>query len=238
MRRERQKTKRVGIHLDENDETKEQIATKSCDKILNINFKSKSAYIKADIGLTSKFIRTDVLIDTGADFNVIDARLLKQLRAKGIKCPLLKPQRRPPVAANNQPLKLLGDCELDLKISSHCKSILSRRIRFQVLGNLSTLCILGINTLRELGLYVKEDTIEIGGLKICQLTNSDHKINLIDSYVDEDGSRWGLFADSLVSLENNYSTAAKHVVSLDEDPVGHRQCTNRGRCNLVSTSSI
>ena len=220
MRRERQKTKRVGIHLDENDETKEQIATKSCDKILNINFKSKSAYIKADIGLTSKFIRTDVLIDTGADFNVIDARLLKQLRAKGIKCPLLKPQRRPPVAANNQPLKLLGDCELDLKISSHCKSILSRRIRFQVLGNLSTLCILGINTLRELGLYVKEDTIEIGGLKICQLTNSDHKINLIDSYTDEDGSRWGLFADSLVSLENNYSTAAKHVVSLDEDPVG------------------
>ena len=220
MRRERQKTKRVGIHRDENDETEEPIATKSCDKIHNINFKSKSAYIKANIGLRHKFIRTDVLIDTGADFNVIDARLLKQLRAKGINCPLLKPQRRPPVAANNQPLKLLGDCELDLKISSDCKTILSRRIRFQVLGNLSTLCILGINTLRELGLYVKEDTIEIGGLKICQLTNSDHKINLIDSYIDEDGSRWGVYADSLVSLENNYSAAAKHVVSLDEDPVG------------------
>ena len=42
MRRERQKTKRVGIYRDENDETEEPIATKSCDKIHNINFKYNS----------------------------------------------------------------------------------------------------------------------------------------------------------------------------------------------------
>ena len=198
----------------ENNQTQQ-----SCNTVNNLNFKSKSAYIKAEIGNTPKFLKTQILIDTGADFNVIDFRLFKQLRTNGIKICLLKPQRRPPVAANNQPLKLLGDCELDLRISSNCKSIISRKIRFQVLGNLSALCILGINTLRELGLYVKEDTIEIGGLKICQLTNSEQKINLIESYVDNNGSQWGLYTDSLVSVEKNYLLAAKHVVSLDEDLV-------------------
>ena len=181
----------MGIVPGEEEKEDEQNAEQSCNYVNNLNFKSKSAYIKAELGNSPKFLKTQILIDTGADFNVIDFRLLKQLRIKGIKSPLLKPQRRPPVAANNQPLKLLGDCELDLRISSNCKSIISRRIRFQVLGNLSTLCILGINTLRELGLYVKEDTIEIGGLKICQLTNSEQRINLIDSYVDENGSKWG-----------------------------------------------
>ena len=210
----------MGIVPGEEEKEDEQNAEQSCNYVNNLNFKSKSAYIKAELGNSPKFLKTQILIDTGADFNVIDFRLLKQLRIKGIKSPLLKPQRRPPVAANNQPLKLLGDCELDLRISSNCKSIISRRIRFQVLGNLSTLCILGINTLRELGLYVKEDTIEIGGLKICQLTNSEQRINLIDSYVDENGSKWGVYTDSLVSEENNYLLAAKHVVSLDEDSVG------------------
>ena len=40
------------------------------------NFQSKSAYITAHFGLASKFIKTKTLIDTGADYNVIDSRFL------------------------------------------------------------------------------------------------------------------------------------------------------------------
>ena len=115
-----------------------------------INAQPQSAYIQAEFGTSQNFMMTKVLIDTGADYNVIDSRFLTKLRRNGIKCTLLKPKRRPPVAANNQPLKLLGDCELDMRLTStNCKSTILRKIRFQVLGNLSTLCILGIDTLRK-----------------------------------------------------------------------------------------
>ena len=164
---------------------------------------------------------TKTLIDTGADYNVIDSKFYNKLRQNGIKCPLLKPERRPPVAANNQPLKLLGDCELDIKLTSTtCKSTILRRIRFQVLGNLSTPCILGINTLREIGLFVKEDTIELGGHKICQLTECKSKIQFLDSHIDENGARWGLYTDPLVFQEKNHWLSANHVDSLYADLSG------------------
>ena len=182
------------------------------------NFQSKSAYITAHFGLASKFIKTKTLIDTGADYNVIDSRFLTKLRENGIKCPLLKPERKAPVAANNQPLKMLGDCELDMKLTStSCKSTILRKIRFQVLGNLSTLCIIGINTLREIGLFVKEDTIKLGGHKICQLSEYKQKIQLLDTHVDENGARWGLYTDPIDIQEESDWLSAKHVDSLDED---------------------
>ena len=189
-----------------------------------INHRPQSAYVQAEFGTSEKFMMTKVLIDTGADYNVMDSRFLTKLRQNGIKCKLLKPKRRPPVAANNQPLKLLGDCELDMKLTStNCNSTILRKIRFQVLGNLSTLCILGIDTLREIGLFVKEDTIELGGHKICQLTESTRKIQLIDSHIDENGARWGLYTDPLVFQEESDWLSANHVDSLDADLSGRTQ---------------
>ena len=96
----------------ENPENEQRNFAKSHVNI--VNFKSKSAYINAEFGNHSKFLETKVLIDTGADFDVIDSKFVAKLRHNGIKCPLIKPNRRPPVAANNQPMKLLGDCELDM----------------------------------------------------------------------------------------------------------------------------
>ena len=192
----------------------------SCDKsyVNNIKFKSQSAYIQAEFGTSSKYLMIKTLLDTGADFNVIDSKFLTKLRKNGIKCPLLKPERRPPVAANNQPMKLLGDCELDMRLTStNCKSTILRKIRFQVLGNLSTLCILGINTLREIGLFVKRDTIELGGQKICQLTECTQEIQLLDSHIDENGARWGVYTEPLVFQEDNDWLSANHVDSLDAD---------------------
>ena len=69
----------------------------------NINLiQSKSAYIQAELGKHSKFLKTKILIDTGSDMDVIDSRFLYALRHHGIKYNLQKPRRRPPVAANNQ----------------------------------------------------------------------------------------------------------------------------------------
>ena len=96
-----------------------------------INHRPQSAYVQAEFGTSEKFMMTKVLIDTGADYNVMDSRFLTKLRQNGIKCKLLKPKRRPPVAANNQPLKLLGDCELDMKLTStNCNSTILRKVRY------------------------------------------------------------------------------------------------------------
>ena len=225
------KQRRVGYEMKENNREKEQPLniSQSCDGICstgtlqhssvnNINLiQSKSAYIQAELGNNSKFLKTQILIDTGADLDVIDSRFLIKLRNHNIKYQLLKPRRRPPVAANNQPMKLLGECELDMKLTSiNCKTT-SQAIRFQVLGNLSCPCILGINTIRKLGLFVKEDTIELGGQKICLLTDGQSTIHLVDEIVDENGAKWGLYADPLVSPEENCWFSANHVGSLDED---------------------
>ena len=226
-----QNLRRVGYKLKGNNRDNEQPLNNSqpCDdncsngslqhsSVNNINIiQSKSAYIQAQIGKHSKFINTKILIDTGADFDVIDSRFLFKMKNHDIKYQLLKPRRRPPVAANNQPMKLLGECELDMKLTStDCKTI-SQAIRFQVLGNLSTPCILGINTIRKLGLFVKEDTIELGGHKICLLTEGKSTINLDDSFIDENGAKWGLYTDPLVFQEENCWFSANHVGSLDED---------------------
>ena len=211
------------------DEEQSLNSSQSCDvncstetlqhsSVNNINLiESKSAYIQAEIGNCSKFIKTKILIDTGADFDVIDFRFLTKLRNQGIKYHLLKPRRRPILAANNQPMKLFGECELDMKLTStDCKTT-SQAIRFQVLGNLSTPCILGINTIRKLGLFVKGDTIQLGDQKICLLTNGKSMINLIDSFTDENGAKWGLYTDSLDFQEENYQFSANNVESLREE---------------------
>ena len=211
------------------DEEQSLNSSQSCDvncstetlqhsSVNNINsIESKSAYIQAEIGNCSKFIKTKILIDTGADFDVIDFRFLTKLRNQGIKYHLLKPRRRPILAANNQPMKLFGECELDMKLTStDCKTT-SQAIRFQVLGNLSTPCILGINTIRKLGLFVKGDTIQLGDQKICLLTNGKSMINLIDSFTDENGAKWGLYTDSLDFQEENYQFSANNVESLREE---------------------
>ena len=178
---------------------------------------SQSAYIQAELGNCSKYIQTKILIDTGADYDVIDAEFYQKLKENDIRCKLVAPTRRPPVAANNQPMKMLGDCELDIKLTAkNCKSHILQRVKFCVLGNLSTPCILGISTLRMLGLFVKGDTIKISGTKICLLTEEYQDIEYVDSFVDDHGAKWGVYSDPLELQEKNQWLSANHVDSLHE----------------------
>ena len=70
----------MGVVPGEEEKRNEQAVVQSCTYVNNLNFKSKSAYIQAQLGNSPRFLKTEILIDTGADFNVIDLRLLKQLR--------------------------------------------------------------------------------------------------------------------------------------------------------------
>ena len=78
-----------------------------------------------------------------------------------------------------------GDVVLDMKIVNQqsCNHILLREVIFDVLSNISTICILGIHTLQEQGLYVKGNTIKIGGIKICSILDCE-TVTLDDSFID------------------------------------------------------
>ena len=115
------KPRRLGYRMKGSNRDEEQPlnSSQSCDvncsnetlqhsSVHNINStESKSAYIQAEIGNCSTFMKTKILIDTGADFDVIDFQFLTKLKNHGIKYNLLKPKRNPILAANNQPMKFL-----------------------------------------------------------------------------------------------------------------------------------
>ena len=176
------------------------------------NQKLQSAIIHAEIGHSDTFMKTKILVDTGADYDVIDSRLVDKLISRKINCSLLKPERSPPVAANSQRMRVLGDVILDVKlISADCNSqSILQKIRFCVLQNLSTWCILGINTLRRLGLFVKDDHIEIGGHKICLLLNRMEKSQLSEFFVDRQGTTGNLY-DSVSARDRSYHSSVNHV---------------------------
>ena len=159
------------------------------------------------------------MIDTGSDYDVMDLRLLKSLRLNNINSTLLKPERKSPVAANNIRMNQLGDVIMDVKLgdSTNCNHKLLRKVRFTVLTNLTTPCILGIGTLRRMGLYVKGDTISIGGAKICSILDGNKTINFQESFIDENGGKWGVYADPIFNLESTHHDSATHKVNLLED---------------------
>ena len=178
--------------------------------------RSKSAYICAELGDSKKSVMTNVLIDTGSDYDVIDLRLLNRLRQNNIMCTLLKPNRQAPLAANNLRMNIIGDVVLNVKLinKTTCNQNLLRNIRFNVLSNLTTPCIIGINTLRKQGLYVKGDTIKIGGLKICSILD-DESIKLEDTFIDECDRKWGIYTSSPISQpEINHHGSENHMVNL------------------------
>ena len=152
-----------------------------------------SAYIQVEIGdsLAKIFVKCSALIDTGADFNVMDLRLFNRLRQNGIQCELLKPSRKPPLAANNIPMKQFGDVELDLTISNQNRSKITtlRKVRFTVLRGLTCPLIVGIKEIRNVGLYVKGSTMRLGGLKICSISDGNKSIKLVDTYDDNKGDK-------------------------------------------------
>lgn len=175
----------------------------------------QSAIIHAEIGHSDLFMKTKILVDTGADYDVIDSRLVDKLISHKINCSLLKPERSPPIAANSQRMRLLGDVILDVKlISADCTSqSILQKIRFCVLQNLSTWCILGISTLRRLGLFVKDDRIEIAGQKICLLLNRIEKSQFNEFFVDRQGTT-GKSNDSVGAVERSYQSSENHMSRL------------------------
>ena len=177
-------------------------------------------------------ISCTVLIDTGSDFDVVDLRLLNNLRHTNINSTLLKPKRNAPVAANNVRMNQLGDVILDIKLkhSTNCNQKLERKVRFTVLTNLSTPCILGIGTLRSMGLYVKGDTISLGGVQICSISDGDKTINFQESHIDENGSKWGIYADPIFNLESNHHDSETHKDKLYENDFAsdiEKECFSR-----------
>ena len=190
---------------------------------------SQSAYIQAQLGDSDKLITTTVLVDTGSDYDVIDLRLLNRLRQNNINCTLLKPKRRAPLAANNIRMTQIGDVVLDIKLVNQqsCNHILLRKVRFNVLSNISTPCILGIHTLRAQGLYVKGNTIKIGGIKICSILE-DENVTLDDSFIDENNQKWGIYSSGpILNLDTNLHGSANHMVNrLENDFVGDIEQVN------------
>ena len=139
-----------------------------------------------------------------------------------INCTLLKPKRRAPLAANNIRMTQIGDVVLDIKLVNQksCNHINLRKVRFNVLSNITTPCILGINTLREKGLYIKGNTIKIGGLKICSILE-DETVNLDDTFIDENNRKWGIYtSDPILNLDTNLHGSENHMVNQLENDFG------------------
>ena len=222
MRSAKRKRKNLGVKINQLDDVTNHFSPiKKNDSTSKENFsvnslnalKTQSAYVKAEIGDSQKMVSCTVLIDTGSDYDVIDLRLLNNLRQHNINSTLLKPKRNSPVAANNERMNQLGDVILNIKLGSskNCNRKLERKVRFTVLTNLSTPCILGINTLRSMGLFVKGDTISLGGVKICSILDGNKTINFQESHIDENGSKWGIYADSIFNLESTHYDSVNHV---------------------------
>ena len=173
----------------------------------------KSALVWAEVGLNNRYLGTELLIDTGADFNAMSATCYMKLKKRGFHCKLLPTaQRNPPTTANSQPVKVLGDCLVDVRLTSNKKKNVINRVRFVVILNLNTSCILGISTLRELGLYIKGTRMEVAGQKICSVSNG-RKIELLDLVV-MDGTKWGLYSDSKIPMERGFHTSVNNVNNL------------------------
>ena len=169
----------------------------------------KSAMIQAGIGMDSRFVNAKVLIDTGADFNAMNASFYGLLKSRGFHVKLLPSrQKTPPTAANSQPVKVVGDCVLDVQLTSlKGKTTVIRRIRFVVIVNLNASCIIGISTLRELGLLIKGTRMEVAGHRVCSMSN--RKSIQFMGLVETDGTKWGLYSDLTKSVEADFQMSAK-----------------------------
>ena len=197
----------------------------------------KSALIWAEVGLDNRFVRSEVLIDTGADFNAMKASFYLKLKKRGFHCKLLPTaQRSPPTTANSQPVKVLGDCLVDVRLTSIKKKNVIKSVRFVVILHLNTSCILGIGTLRELGLFIKGTRMEVAGQKICSVTDGK-KIELLD-IIETDGSKWGLYSDPKIPMERGFHTSVNNVnnlsISSDENSQEYEPTEMKGGKYLVN----
>ena len=118
MRSAKRKRKNLGVKINQlNDVTnhfssikKNDFTSKEPFSVNSLNAsKTQSAYVKAEIGDSQKMVSCTVLIDTGSDYDVVDLRLLNNLRHHNVNSTLLKPKRNSPVAANNERMNQLGD---------------------------------------------------------------------------------------------------------------------------------
>ena len=146
MRSAKRKRKNLGVKINQlNDVTnhfssikKNDFTSKEPFSVNSLNAsKTQSAYVKAEIGDSQKMVSCTVLIDTGSDYDVVDLRLLNNLRHHNVNSTLLKPKRNSPVAANSERMNQLGDVILNIKLgsSTNCNQKLERKVRFTVLIN-------------------------------------------------------------------------------------------------------
>ena len=180
-----------------------------CNSVKPNHVTHRSAMVKAGVGMDGRFINTKVLIDTGADFNALGASFYRMLKSRGFQIKLLPSQQKtPPTAANSQPVKVVGDCFLDVQLTStKRKTTVIRRVRFVIIVNLNASCILGICTLRELGLLIKGTRMEVAGHQLCSMSNK--KIIQFMGLVEENGTKWGLYSSLTNSVETNFQMLAK-----------------------------
>ena len=168
----------------------------------------KSAMVRAGIGRGDRFIETEVLLDSGADFNAMSAHFYRKLKSRDFNLKLIpSSQSSPPTAANSQPVKVVGDCILDVMLTSvKKKKNIVRSVRFVVIVNLNAPCIIGIGTLRMLGFFVKGTRMEVAGHRICSVSNRK-TIQFVD-LVEINGTRWGLYSSSKFSEDSSSQLSA------------------------------
>ena len=178
----------------------------------------QSAYINANIGTNDSSVPVRILIDTGSGYDAITMSVLDRLQRRHIKYKLMKTAKQPPVAANNIAMAILGDVELDVKIKTqNDESLDLQKVKFTVIPNLSTACIIGIDTLSRLGLSVDGDIIKIAGKQICSITKKNtERIALVDSFKDVNlRNQWALYSSDFQDDVDHYSENNVHFVPVN-----------------------
>ena len=165
---------------------------------LNQTVNSKDASVNAMVGLGGEMISSKVLLDTGADFSCVRNGAVLKMIDSGIN--LRMQQVRDPsfsgVAANNAPISIIGELNLDIELKLVSGEELLLNWTFVVVDDLNFDFIIGMDVLSQCGFGVGRDSMWIGNEKtgkICSLKNSNQEILTLDSKKVLGDTQWCLY---------------------------------------------
>ena len=165
---------------------------------LNQSVNSQDASVNAKVGLGGKMISSKVLLDTGADFSCVRNGAVLEMVYAGIN--LNMQQLRDPsfsgVAANNAPIAIMGELNLDVELKLVSGEEVLLNWTFVVVGDLNYDFIIGMDVLSQCGFGVGRDSLWIGNEKtgkICSLKNSNQEILTLYSKKVLGDTEWCLY---------------------------------------------
>ena len=165
---------------------------------LNQTVNSKDASVNAMVGLGGEMISSKVLLDTGADFSCVRNGAVLKMIDSGIN--LRMQQVRDPsfsgVAANNAPISIIGELNLDIELKLVSGEELLLNWTFVVVDDLNFDFIIGMDVLSQCGFGVGRDSMWIGNEKtgkICSLKNPNQEILTLCSKIVLEDTQWCLY---------------------------------------------